>query len=337
MSLRTILLDVASDLGLDLSNADELAYHIAKVNDAAKEVYDTVDLPGCLREQIFQVDDTDNYQVAFPYYVHKIRAIRFYNTIGGKISIQDMRPRYHTNRWGAQESIKYIIKQQNAALCKNITNVAPLIFSLPDDVEENAAIVINIVGKTPSSARILESVTILAGETSVQTDNHFEEVESIEKTALNNYDIGITSIDGEELGDIPNAELRSNYTIVKIREDDLSLAVNNSYSLNTIEVLYKTKFIPFFNNFDEFPAPDCDKLISWKFMEHYWSRKPGHAEESLLANGKFKEVLKTLITNDNIGKEMSPDRKKNRMFAAQEKQHNLCFVNDPPQIGYPSE
>jgi hypothetical protein len=291
-----------------------------------------------LREQIFQVDDTDNYQVAFPWYIHKIRAIRMYNTMGGVISLEDMRPRYHTNRWGTQRRLKYIIKQTNAALSKNITNVGPLTFTLPLDEVASAELKITIIGKTIKASRTAEQLTLAVGENSVTGSLHFEEVESIEKNNLNDFDITITAIDGEELGMIPNAELRSNYTIVKIREDDYALAFNNSYPVNTIELLYKTKFVPFRNTYDEYPCPDCDPLIAWKFRELYWGDKPGHSEEALLAHGKAAGLLKQLSENDNVGKDMEPNVKTNRMFDAQELpsiSDVSRFIQDPPQISYP--
>lgn len=338
MSLRNILIDVSSELGLDLSNADELTYHITKVNEAAKELYDSTDLPGSLREQLFQIDDTDTYQVAFPYAVDKIRAIRFYNTAGGNITLEDMRPRYHNYRWGTQRNLKYQIKQTNAPLNRNILNAAPLTFSLPQDEVAEANIVITVIGSTPTASRAIDTITILAGQNSATGLKHFEEVASIEKADTCDFDITITDVDDIELGIIPNHELRPNYTIVKIREDDYSLKFGNSYPLNTIEVLYKHRFIPFINYYDEFICPDCDKLIAWKFIEHYWAKKPGHDKEALLAYGKFEKVLKLVLTNDNLGKVMEPNRRRNRMFDAQELPHIndvSRFIQDPPQITYP--
>lgn len=336
MSLKNILQDISTHFGIDITDDDERELYITRINQVAEELYNKMDLPGSIKEQIFQVNDVDNYQVSFPHYVDKLRAIRFYDSHGGPITLEDMRPRYHRRRWGTNGRMHYKIKQENACLADNITNVAPLSFNLPFSKVENDPIVINIVGRTPDSQQILETVTIPALGSTVQTVNAYEEIFNIEKQDYNQYDITIVDVDDNTLGLIPNNLLRPNNTIVQIRQDDWSLYFNAQFPLNTIEVLYKTRFYPFRNFYDEFPAPNCDKLIFWKFAEHYASSKPGEEQRAIMANEKCREILLELNSNDEMGKELTAEFGGSNMFEAQRdfSINELYAANSFPFIEY---
>lgn len=336
MSLKNILLDVSSVLGLDITDATELAYHIAKINEAADELYRSNDIPGCLREQLFEIDDTETYQIAFPSQVDKIRAVRFYNTNGGQINLEDMRPRYHQHRWGSNGRLRFRIKQQNALLSRSIDNAALFTFTLKEVEASN--VVINIVGKTNKSSRFSETLTIPVGQLSATTLSSYEEFVSIEKTVLSTYDITITDADGNEMGVILNYELRPRYTIVQIREDDFAPVTNNSYPLNIVECLYKTSFVPYRNNYDEFPCRDCDKLIFWKFVEHYGLFKGTEEMQQLVLNAatKVEQLLAELNKNDAEGLQLMIEWAKNPMYEAQRNfpEGDLYFSAPTPLIEY---
>ncbi len=334
MALKHILEDIGSILGFDLTNADQVSYLTEQVNHAAVELYNSMDLPGSMREQIFQVSDVDNYQTSFPHYVDKIRAIRFYNTSGGKVRLEDMRPRYHMHRWGNQGILTYRIKRSNAALADDIENAAPITFSLPTSKVEAANVVITVIGKTASAERVQETVTLVAGQSNVTTGEGYEEIISIIKQSVNNYNISITDIDGNVLGEIPNSELQTSYTIIQLRQDDFAPLYNNQYPLNTLEVLYKVKFTGFRNLYDEFPAPKCDKIIFWKFVEHFYAYKPGMEQRALAAKIKVDGLLSELNTDDEMGKTIQIEYAPNPMFEAQKHQPSITHMGPSPQIEY---
>lgn len=317
MALKNILQDVAINLGLSIDNADELEFYTEKVNQVARELYDSSDLPGSLREQVFQIDDSATYQISLPYYIDEIRAIRQYNTVGGKVRLEDMRPRYHAGRWGSASAITFRVKQNNAALARDISNAGLLTFSFPTDKVEAVDVTITVVGGNSDSARIQETVTIAAGASEITTVNGFETVDSIRKSDTNTYDITITDIDDVELGVIHNSELNSSYTIVGIREDDLAFKQNNSFPMNTYEVLYKQKFSGFVNLYDEFPCPKFDKIIYWKFIEHYNADKPGFEQRAYAAKLKADDLINQLKASNESGKIMTVQYGENPMFKAQ--------------------
>jgi len=335
MALKNILLDVGSVLGLDVLSSTEQAYHIEKINEAAFEIYNSLDIPGCYREQLFQYDDTDNYQIAFPWYVGKLRAIRQYNSSNSDrpISIENLTPRFHNQRWGSQGCFKFRISKLNSPLGRSINNASLFTFTLSH--VETADIIINIVGKTVNSDRLSETLTIMAGQMSVITVNSYEEFFNIEKTDYNIYDITITDIDNEIMGILSAARLKSNYTIVNIREDDFALVTNNSYPLNTLEILYKHTFLPFRFMYDEFICPNCDKIIFWKYVEHYAAYKPDQETRSIMAAAKVAQLLKELNKNDDLGKDLQVKFSRNPYYGAQELTALNWNTNDGPSYYTP--
>lgn len=330
MSLKNILLDISSVLSLDITDPDEKAYHVEKINEAAQELYTANDLPGCLREQLFQIDDSQTYQVSFPFYVDKIRAARFYNNWIGPIPVETMTPRYHSSKWGNKGLIKLRIKGIGMALCRDLQDISPLIFTLSNTNGEAAAVSFNIVGQTVDSQRVYETVTIPIGSYTVTTVNNYKSVEKIEKTALNTLDCVITNLLGTEVARIPNSELKSSYTIAMIREDEFAPLMNNSYPLNTIELLYKLRFTPMRELYDEFPCPNCDKIIFWKFCEHYYSYKPGMEEQRNIASRKCKKLIQELFENDSLGSQLLLEFGANTMYEGQECASVFKYPYGPP-------
>lgn len=318
MALKNILLDISSVLGLDISDDSEKAYQIEKVNEAAHELYYGNDLPGCLREQIFQVNDSETFQVSLPYYVDKIRAVRFYDNWIGPIPVESMTPRYHTSKWGNKGLIRARVKGIGVALERDLQDISPLIFMLADTAGESEAVTFNIVGQTESAQRVHEALTIPAGSYTATSVNNYKSVEKIEKTDYNDLDVVITDLNGNQVSSIPNSELSARFTIIMIRDDDFSPLINNSYPLNTIEVLYKTRFSPFKELYDEFPCPNCDKIIFWKFLEHYYLYKPGMEDKATMAEQKAQTLIRQLFENDSLGAELLVEFGPNGFIEAQE-------------------
>lgn len=314
MSLKNILLDVSSVLALDITSTDERAYHIEKINEAAAELYFANDLPGCLREQIFQVDDSETYQVAFPWYVGKIRAMRFYNNWLGKISPETMKPRYHNTKWGNKGLIRGRVKGLGVPLSRDLQDISYLVFTLKDDQGEAEDVIFNVVGETENSSHVVEAVTIVAGQYTAQTTNNFKSIIKIEKTDYNDLDCVVTDLNGNEVSFIPNFLLQPFYTVVLIRDDEFAPLINNSFPLNTLEVLYKTAFVPFQDVYDEFPCPNCDKIIFWKFAENYYNYKPGSEGKAAVAKGKAQELINQLFANDSLGKSLLLEFGSNSMY-----------------------
>ena len=302
MSLKVIRSLVVPIIGLGKSNLDEIAYVNAKINEAALEVYRTTDHEGSLKEQIFALDE-NSQQISLPTYVANIRGMRYYEN-RSKITLNDMRPRYHTTSWG-KTSINYRDKGV-LPLKVDITNSSLITLSMPF-VEPAIDFTVSIVGSTPVASRVSEVILFTHGVDTVKTSiNSFINVESIRKSALNSYDITITDVDERELAVIPNSEYLSQYRI---------LQVTSSCSLiSYIEVLYKTRFTPMRNDDDEFQCNACDELIKWKFLEHYYAEQKGEEaiKAALSCMAKFNKALTEKINDDERGRVKLMDFGRNR-------------------------
>lgn len=261
MPLKAIIDDLVADMGVSVNNDSERALLVTRINQCAKEVYDSTDLIGSLREQVFDMSFVDApQQVSFPFYVGSIRGLRYYDS-RLKIRAHDMMPRYSYGKgqevWSLQfrEIGKY-------PLARDIANESILNVSIP--LEENSAFNVIISGATNNSYKSTEIVTLAPGEISKFTTANFKApIDSIQKSVITSYNVTIKDIDDNILAVIPNTELFSSYTVVQILDN------NPTANQMVIECLYKQRFINFSNDFDEFPCgPKYDKVIYWKYVEH---------------------------------------------------------------------
>jgi hypothetical protein len=250
MPLKDIKAKVAADVGIKLSSTAEDAFLLDKINQAAKELYTKHDLVGSMREQLFQLSATTQ-QLSLPYYIDTIRAVRDYET---RLPIErvDMLPRYQTEGSRAKEGgLPWRIKAEKYPLKANIGSDGPLTFTL----KSAATVTFNIVviGATSAASRVQEIVNVAAGALAVTTTNNFlaDGVERIFKSSTTDSDIVVTDIDGKEVADIPNSELYPSYTIVQVLDQDYTRG-----QTQLVEVLYKTRFTPFKNDYDSFPCGD---------------------------------------------------------------------------------
>lgn len=305
MSLQKILLDIASETGIALANDNEKAYIIKMINDASRDLYEIQDIPGCLREQTFNIDEsaTTTSLVSLPYYVDQIRGIRYSQILGGKIPQNDMRPRYHGGRgWGANSfSMPFRVVREHYPLKRDISNASVLTFTLPQ--VESVDIIIHITGETTNSQRTSEEVTIVADSLTVDTLGNFIEIQQIEKEQPSNYDIKVTDVESNELAVIHNAELSPLYKIIELQDNNAGLGqVQINRQLSAIDLLYKVRFTPFVNLFDEFPCPRCDRIIFYKFCEYYAGQQPGNETSVAMAIQKAQSLLDNLCVDTEKGK-----------------------------------
>lgn len=306
MSLKKILTDLASEMGVVVTSDEQLAYWTSRVNDAAEELYSSTDIPGCLMENTFNIEDEGQTasMLTLPWYVGELRGLRFTTVQGGKIPINDMRPRYHYGRgWGDNAfSIPFRIVRENVTLAREIANAAPLTFTLPK--AESADVVITIIGETDVAARVQETVTIPAGQLQITTANSWADVpENIEKAALNAGDIVITDVEDNTLGLIPNSELTPSYKWVEIT--DPNLGVGNAYgSTAAVDILFKKPFRRFRNVYDEFPCKKCDRAIFYKVAEYIEHTDRNNETRAVLFNRKCKQILDDLINNIDMARDL---------------------------------
>ncbi len=307
MPLNSILSELAADEGIPLNTSAERAYLIDIINKAAREIYDTTDLRGSLREQVFNIGN-DQQLVTLPWYVENIRAVRQYD-YRFKTIYEPMQVRYQTNEW-QQPLISWREVRKEAPLQREIANHGPLTVTLTEAA--TVPFVLTVTGKTPNSTRKTESVVFLAGDTTKTTVNNYEDITALTKNKVIDQDLSVADMDGNTVAFIPNHELKSRNTIVQVidrwqqeGEDVL------------VEVLFKLRFTPFVNETDSFPCGDLyDRCIYWKAISHLYTKQEGEVAQNkvLGAEAKCRQLIEALTSNDNDGKPHKLDMAANPFF-----------------------
>lgn len=298
MSLKYIIQEWAKETGQPISTTAQHANAVEKINKAAREVWDLSDLPGCLREQVFDIDNTLK-QITLPYYVDQIRGIRHYSSFN-RVKLNDMRPRYSIGNW--TQPLYSFRNKQIVAIGHSLTNEAPLSIQLSGANSDNFTV--NIKMSTSESASVVESVSIPAGTTSATTikaPTSFPGIVNIEKDKLTDVDLTITDASGVVIAEIPNNEKASRYTLIQVVDNNVVTPVETCLCY---ELLYKIKLSPFFNYYDNYPVDGYDDIILWKALSNFWKRKPGATEQVTVAETTLATLIAQRAANAEAGEEL---------------------------------
>jgi hypothetical protein len=307
MPLSSILGELAADEGIPLNTSAERAYLTDIINKAAAEIYNTYDLRGSLREQVFNVGK-DQQLVSLPWYVENIRKIRQYD-FRFPVDYNAMQMRYHVNEWQTP-LVSWREHRRDSALKRDIENHGPLTFTLTEAATVPFAV--TITGKTPAASRYTEIITFLAGETAKTSTKSYENIESFTKNKAIDQDMSVTDMDGNEVSFIANRELKPRYTIVQVLD-----RWNDNGEDVFAEVLFKLRFTPFVHETDSFPCGDVfDRCIYWKAVSHLYTKQEGAIAQNKVigAEAKFKQLIEAITANDNQGKVNMLDFAPNKYF-----------------------
>lgn len=267
MALIDILRDISGLMGVDITDVSQKALLIQKVNKAANEVYSYTDIPKCLREQVFCIDQEER-QLTLPYYVYKVRGIRNYDN-PTRITVNDMRPRYFKGPQATYQNILSWREKEDMIIGKNLTNASAL--TITPTAAATAAFTVTVVGSTVGGSRVSETVQFSVDDTSKTTVNAFSPfpgLVNIQKNILIDQDISITDASGNEISFIANSEYRPYYTLLQSLDNNFAIAPLLS---DCYEILYKIRMTPFRNDFDVFPVENFDDIIGWKTLSQYYS------------------------------------------------------------------
>src|SRR5437773_3360778 len=284
------------------------------INKAAEEIYTSTDLDGSHREQVFSATLTEQ-QVAFPYYVGRVRGVRHFHT-KRLLTLEDFQPRYQTYNDGWMKNILSWRIKHKSALARELSTASRLVLSIP--LPEDQRFSVFITGSTANSDRVSEEVVFNIGDVVKQTSKQFTGfpgIRLLRKDSVTAYNLSITDVEGSLLAVIPNSELESRYTIVHVTETAPSLTVGQAFCY---EVLYKLRFTPFQNDYDEFPCEGYDKAIYWKTMEHITATREGQEQRAILANQKCESILAQIAADSEVGKTQRLNYVRNRFIEAQE-------------------
>lgn len=290
MSVKYMVGEISRVLGLKSSQRDVA---IRWINKAAREVWNATDLNGCLQECIVEVNS--QYEIALPSFVGTVRAVREFH-MKSTFSVLDMRPRYHNTQW-VKEWDAWRDKGK-AALMVDFLDVSKMHFSVA--AVETPNVELQVVGKTPNSARFVETVTLSTAGTCLTTGT-YESIIAITKSSKNIYDITVLNDDGAIVAVIPNDQLSSQYTILDVSNYPWTIP-SQAGSVTCMEVLYKQRLPELSDDEDEFPIPDCDDGVVDRALAIFYSEQPEKAELAIAYDAKSRRTLQESSDSRGQGK-----------------------------------
>lgn len=255
-------------------NEDMLALIDDRINEAAEEVYEQVDIPGCHEECNIQV--ADNLTIALPQFIGKLRGIREHY-FDPNISrtrpwhMQYLMPRYINDNWDKRWT-KFTYRGVSP-LQRNITNAGVLTFEI-SNADSSA---LSVTGSTVDSNVAVDAVNMSA--TSVNGVKNFSAIQSINKRVVNDYNIVIKDQSGNVMAILYNNTLETKYEVYDVSQyPDISQFLTTDRCL---EILYKKPLFRMTEDAHCFPVPGYDLIIAKKVVQNWTMAQPGKEQRAL--------------------------------------------------------
>lgn len=287
--LSDIIQSVKESVGTD-DRTELLRY----INRAAREIYDSADLPGSLRECCFTID-SDSDIITLPWFASEPRGMRWPD-LHRMITMNDMRPRYHSTPW-IQPFLTYTLIGESP-LEQNMTEAGLLTVTLAG--AETEVVSVTITGQTTTTTLYNETLQFDPGETTKTTTAQFTQaqpfgIKAISKSRITTYDVTVSqAADGRRVATIPNRLKTARNLLIQLRDDNLT-ATNLS---ETLEVLFKWPYMELVNDTDMFLDTDkYDDAIRWRVCENYTFKDETKIELTALANQKANALIRRVADN----------------------------------------
>ena len=305
MSVEYILDRFGKKVGMIPSDASQRALLLNYLNEAAQELYEQSDMPGCLEEAEFYVQGDKT--VAMPADVYAVRSIREKAGGNAEWETEPMTARYRENNWEANHN-KFRVKGYSplkVSLPTSITEAANStdklvvraygITTTSDDYEVviktpySEAFLVGVAGPAVASAATSTNVTLAPSNAVVITDI-ISFARTLEPTATSGLVQLIDYADNDIVyAEIPSNSMESRYLIVDVSEFPFSSSAAQDDS-HTLQVLYKKALPRLQNDTDEFPAVGYDNILVSKCMELFLEEQ-GKIEEAILHDRKATRSL----------------------------------------------
>jgi len=302
MSVEYILDRFGKKIGMSPSDTSQRALLLDYLNEAAQELYEQSDMPGCLEEAEFYVQGDKT--VALPANVYAIRGIREKSGNNAEWETEALTAHYRENNW-ASDNNKF-----------RVIGYSPLKVSLPTSITEAANGTnklkvrwygvtttddnYEVVVKTTHSESYLVSVTGTAVAVSVNATATlanlgvpFTDIVSFTRTNKPTATVGLAQLidytDSTVYAEIPSNSMESRYLIVDVSAFPFSSSAGQD-DAHTLQVLYKKALPRLQNDVDEFPAVGYDNILVSKCMELFLEEQ-GKLEEAILHDRKATRSL----------------------------------------------
>lgn len=287
--LRDILRRVGSITGLDPSDANQRITLLDYVNQAARDIWHSVDFDDNLDEATYDVEA--DMQIVFPYDVSCIRAIRD-RSRNYNWTLRDMYKKYRygggcselwTN-WRVKSAlpIRYPITSANPLRCE----VAAV---------ETPNVVVTITGSTATATQATDVITL--NGTSVAGQVNFTTIKSITKDRASNYDVAIYDTANRLMATLPNNDIRVIYTRVDVS------TYPYAGNLASMDVLFKRRVPHLSADTDTFPLTDGDDIVVNKSLQ-MWAENSGQVEGAMLYATRVQQQLGAWIQDMTRGQQL---------------------------------
>ena len=285
MSLGYIIRRVAADDAIRVSNPDQRAWLVDKINEAARELYERKDLPVALQECFVALDNEK--RVSLPPFVGELRAVR--SACDGvwhkqKWSIKDTRPAYVATEWqNAWSSFRIIGYSPIAA---DTSNAAPGLIYYPHADE---SVIVSIVGETDESNRSVDSIPLIAQQN--VWEKQFNQITAIRKNKITDYNVVIYGPDNNELAIIYADQFESRYMVVDISQFPEACCCVCPDGTFIVQVLYKPRLPRMENDNDSFPVDGFDDAIVLATKQLIAEGQEGKEQRAVLMHAKLKQKV----------------------------------------------
>lgn len=309
--LLYILQEFSKETGHPISSAASRNSALEKINKAARELYDTTDLPGCLREQVFTFDPT-NKMVTLPSYVGQIRGVRRYESTE-RIKLEDLRPRYHSDK-SFQSIFEWRIKQIVPVL-RTPENSAP--YKITATSANGEAFKVYISGVTDVAQSDIDVFEFDVSDVEkIGTKVFLTSPLAITKDKLTTVNLSVFDASDNLIAEIPNNERQSRYTLVQVLDDKNDFNASSG-DCNCYEILYKLQLTTLKNDYDVFPCDGYDDAIVWKAVSHFWQKVMSDLGKAnaLAAETRLNTILAQKANDSESGIEKEIQFAPNRLFS----------------------
>lgn len=275
MALAYVLRQAGAKMGLNPSQPSDREVLLRFANEAAEELYDSFDPPGCMFEEAFKVNGDQT--ISMPMYVGEVRGVR---ECASWISwhINQMRPRYNQFNW--VDSWRNIRLKNTQALAATVTNTSVGVVTVPE--VEDPPIVVTVSGSTETAQNVGE--ILVMDSVSKQTVNQYTNYNLVSKDRVNLHNVTLSDVDGKLLSIIPNDMLEASFQIYDVSTCPF-LNNNVSEQSNYLEILFKRALPWFQNDSDQFPAQKYDNIWVNKIIQ-LWKEEQGDTEGALAYDAK---------------------------------------------------
>lgn len=301
--LSDILNNIAEIVGQKPSDTVGRNTLLGYVNRAARELYETNDLPGCLRESEFCIDDSTGL-ITLPWYVDGIRGIRFVDS-GEPIRVLNVRSQY-SYRQVTQPLYSFRVVRRTPL---EVTLSAAGTVSFVIAEAQTSAFSVTITGQTTDATLAVENLVFAPGETAKTTAKQYMQdsplgITALTKSAVTTCDVLVKQTsDLAQIAVIPNRLFEARNQLVQLYYENTPI----TFSDDCVQVLYKLPFMPLHYDYDSFFNSNLEDALAWKVQEHWFARQndPERAQMAMLASAKVIDVVRRTAQNQESQEELT--------------------------------